>query len=92
LPSAALPDRLALVGPRKRRARTWAHLIQTLTDERCGITAAANTAAKPLDNAGPGWTAVECRPRVQTAMDDPGRCAYYYGSEGRGPVRSERNL
>jgi hypothetical protein len=44
---------------------------------------AANTAAKPLDNTSPEWTAVECRPSARTAVDGSGRCAYSYGSGGQ---------
>ena len=44
---------------------------------------AANTAAKPLDNACPVRTTLECRPSIGIATDGPGRCAYSYGSEGR---------
>ena len=42
---------------------------------------AANTAAKPLDNACPVRTSLECRPSTRTATDGPGRCAYSYGSD-----------
>ena len=44
-------------------------------DRRRTAATAANTAAKPMDNAGPGWTAVKCRPSTQTAMDGPRRLA-----------------
>ena len=44
------------------------------------LMTAANTAAKPLDNARPGLTAVECRPSARTALDDSGRPAHSYGS------------
>jgi len=43
--------------------------------------AAAKTAAKPLDNACPVRTTLECRPSTRTATDGPGRCAYSYGSD-----------
>ena len=56
---------------------------QTVGDRGRSAATAANTAAKPLDNTGPRWTAVECRPSARTATDSPGRCAYSYGSEGR---------
>ena len=48
---------------------------------------AANTAAKPLDNARPGLTAVECRPSARTALDDSRQPAHSYGSEGRADAR-----
>ena len=53
--------------------------FDVLADPLIGVFAAgirpAATAAKPLDNACPGWTAVECRPSARTAMDGPGRPA-----------------
>jgi hypothetical protein len=47
--------------------------------------AGANTAAKPLDNACPGWIAVECRPSTRTATDGPRRLARPCGSGGQKP-------
>ena len=47
-----------------------------------GVTA-ANTAALTADNTCQLWTTVEYRPSARTAVDGPGRCAHYYGSEGR---------
>jgi hypothetical protein len=47
--------------------------------------AAANTAAKPLDNACPVRATLECRPSVGPATDGPGRCACSYGSDGPWP-------
>jgi hypothetical protein len=44
----------------------------------------ANTVAKPLDNACPVRTTLECRPSTRTAADGPGRFAHSYGSEGWG--------
>jgi len=55
---------------------------QTVEDQCRPAVTAANTAAKPLDNACPVRTILECRPSVRLAMDGPGRCAYSYGSEG----------
>jgi hypothetical protein len=54
---------------------------QTIEDQRRSIATVAKTAAKPLDNTGPEWTAMECRPIARTAVDDSGRCAYSYGSD-----------
>jgi len=48
---------------------------RTVEDQRRSAVTAANTAAKPLGNACPGWTAVECRPSARTAMDGPERVA-----------------
>jgi hypothetical protein len=60
---------------------------QTVGDRGRSAATAANTAAKPLDNTYPEWTAVECRPSARTAVDGSGRCAYSYGVEGlRGAV------
>jgi hypothetical protein len=42
----------------------------------------ANTAAKPLDNASPVQTSLECRPSTRTGTDGPGRCTHSYGSDG----------
>lgn len=39
------------------------------------------TAAKPLGNACPVRTTLECRPSTRTATDGPGRSAYSYGLE-----------
>ena len=78
----------AIAAVRNRNAAAGDTAVHRMASEKqtVGIEAvpprtAANTAAKPLDNAGPGWTAVECRPSAQTALDGPGRCARYYGSD-----------
>jgi len=46
--------------------------------------AAANTAAKPLDDARHVQTALEYRPSAEGAAHNHGRCAHSYGSEGWG--------
>jgi hypothetical protein len=71
------------------RCRGWLdlHAGPRLADgRRSGPSAvtAANTAAKPLDNACPVRTTLECRPSTRTTTDGPGRYAYSYGSEGWG--------
>jgi hypothetical protein len=46
---------------------------QTVEDQGRSAATAANTAAKPLDNACPEWTAVECPPSAliqRTILDD----------------------
>ena len=49
---------------------------RTVEEVECRSAAtAANTAAKLLDNACTGWTAVDCRPSARTAADGPGRLA-----------------
>ena len=62
--------------------------MQTVEGQSRAAVTAANTAAKPLDNTGSEWTAVECRPSVRTAVDGPGRPAYSSGSDAPVPVAS----
>ena len=71
------------------------HIARWLRDEEAACpgrstATAANTAAKPLDNTGPGQTAMKCRPSAQTAMDGTGRLASAYGSSGSRVASSRR--
>src|SRR6266568_9311924 len=63
---------LAYVRPEKR----------TVGTNTASAATVANTVAKPLDNACPVRTTLECRPSTRTATDGSGRCAHSYGSEG----------
>jgi|HubBroStandDraft_4_1064222.scaffolds.fasta_scaffold55487_3 hypothetical protein len=58
--------------------------VRAVTAMGANTAAAANTAAMTVDNTCGVWTTVEYRPSAQTAMDDPGRCAHYYGSDAPG--------
>jgi len=74
--------------PRRRSGRKTSGLecpaaSRRAVEDQCRSAA---TAAKPLDNPGREWTAAECRPSAQTAMDGPGRLASAYGSDGPSPV------
>jgi hypothetical protein len=56
---------------------------RTVQDQRRSAATAANTAAKPLDNARAGLTAMECQSSARSATDDSERPAHSCGSEGR---------
>jgi hypothetical protein len=57
-------------------------------------TTVANTVAKPLDDVCHAPTTLEHQSRAPTRMDDPGRLAQDYGSEGHSNtrLRSARTL
>src|SRR5205085_11960718 len=63
------------------RARTEK---QTVEDQHLGALTVANAVAKPMDEARPMRTAVECPSSARARLGGPGRGARSYGSEGWG--------
>jgi hypothetical protein len=80
--AGACPDRMQAVPCNVR--------VVTDKEEVESRTTVANTVAKPLDDIGHAPTSLERRPRAPTRLDDPGRLAQNYGSEGWGSSPSER--
>jgi hypothetical protein len=67
-----------------------AHTRHDLPDPVGACRAVANTAAKAADNERHLVTYMESQPMSRPLMDDPGRLARSYGSEGWGSSPSER--